>query len=330
MRAAIVVAPGRIEIADRPRPVPGQGEVLLRTIAAAICASDFHTLAGHADGQAAARPPSEVLGHEAVGVVTDSRAPGFRAGDLVLATPTVDVGRCFADYQCLPARYLVPLPTGPDPAHLLMAQQLGTVVYALKLFIPGDAPASAAVLGLGPAGLNFVQLLRHRGVSTIIGSDPCGWRRDAALELGATGLIDPEHEDPVAAIADRTGGQGVELAVEAAGRNVTRRQAMLAVALRGRVGLFGLPEDDDPDVSMPFERIFHRLATIHTVAGTQGEPGLASFAEARDLIVAGTMKAAALISHRYPLERLAEAFHAAQHLNPGVRKIVIEIAAPDA
>jgi L-iditol 2-dehydrogenase len=326
MRAAIITAPGRIEIADRPRPQPGPGDLLLRTVAASICASDFHSLFPAAGEAALAREPSDVLGHEAVGVVEESRDPGFQAGDLVLATPPVPIGRTFADYQCIPARYALPLPAGHDPADLLMAQQLGTAVYALKDFMPGAVPGSAAVIGLGPAGLNFVQLLAHHGVGTIIGADPCGWRLDAARELGATDVTDPGEADTVAAIAGLTGGHGAELVVEAAGLNETRRQAMLAVAVRGRVGLFGLPEAAAPDMSMPFARLFRQRASISTTFDAQNEPGLASFAEARDLITAGAVRPRALISHRFPLDRIADAFDAARHRPPGVRKVVVDVS----
>jgi threonine dehydrogenase-like Zn-dependent dehydrogenase len=325
MRAAVITAPGRVEIADRPRPQPGPGDLLLRTIVASICASDFHSLFPRTGADGAAREPSDVLGHEAVGVVEESRDPGFQAGDLVLATPPVPIGRTFAEYQCLPARYALPLPAGHDPADLVMAQQLGTAVYALKDFAPGARPSSAAIIGLGPAGLNFVQLLAHRGVGTIIGADPLGWRLDAARELGATGVIDPGETDTVAAIAGLTGGHGAELVVEAAGLNETRRQAMLAVALRGRVGLFGLPEAGAPDLSMPFARVFRQRASLHTTFDAQNEPGLASFAEARDLIIAGAVQPRVLISHRFPLDRIAEAFDAARHRPPGVRKVVVDV-----
>jgi len=327
MRAAVVVAPGRVDVVERPRPAPAPGEVLLQTIAAAICASDFHTLYDRDDAAALARWPSDILGHEAVGIVAESRAPGFRPGDLALAVPLLEQGRSFADYQTLPARYVLPLPTGHDPVDLLMAQQLGTVVFAMKEFMPGPPASSAAVLGLGPAGLNFVQLLAHRGVGQIIGADPCSWRAEAGRELGATDVIDPGREDTVDAIAERTGGRGVDLAVEAAGRNLTRRQAMLAAGPRGRVGLFGIPEANDPEVSMPFGEMFRRTPSVHMAVSAQDEPGLASFREARDLIVAGDMKPAALISHHFPLEQLGDAFRAARPPSPGVRKVVIDISA---
>jgi len=172
-----------------------------------------------------------------------------------------------------------------------------------------------------------VQLLAHRGVSAIIGADPCGWRLDAARELGATDVIDPGETDTVAAIAGLTGGHGAELVVEAAGLNQTRRQAMLAVTVRGRVGLFGLPEAGAPDMSMPFARLFRQRASIHTTFDAQNEPGLASFAEARDLIVAGAVQPRVLISHRYPLDRIADAFDAARHRPPGVRKVIVDVQA---
>jgi len=325
MRAAVITAPGRIEIASRPTPEPGPGDLLLRTVASSICASDFHSVFPDVGGKALATAPQDVLGHETVGVVEESRDPAFRAGDLVLGTPPVPIGRTFAEYQVVPARYALPLPADQDPAELLMAQQLGTAVYALKDFMPGPPPASAAVIGLGPAGLNFVSLLVHHGVGQIIGVDPCSWRRDGARELGAAEVIDPAAVDTVQAITELTGGQGAGLVVEAAGLNETRRQAVLSVGLRGSVGLFGLPDHGAPDMSFPFAYFFRRRGSLHTTYDAQNEPGLASFAEARDLIAAGAVKPQVLISHHFPLDQVAEAFDAAVNRRPGVRKVIVDV-----
>jgi threonine dehydrogenase-like Zn-dependent dehydrogenase len=71
--------------------------------------------------------------------------------------------------------------------------------------------------------------------------------------------------------------------------------------------------------------VFRQRASIHTTFDAQNEPGLASFAEARDLIVAGAVQPSVLISHRYPLDRIAEAFDAARHRPPGVRKVVVDV-----
>jgi L-iditol 2-dehydrogenase len=326
MRACVLVAPGEVRITELPVPSPADGEVLIRTIASAICGSDFHTLDHGITGLALDDGPSDRFGHESVGRVVKSCSPRFSPGELVLAAPTVEVGRTFAEYQAVQDRFLIGLPEGPDPIHLLMAQQLGTVIFAMKSFLGPQVPATAAVYGLGPAGLNFVQYLRHIGVRTIIGVDRHPWRLEAAAEMGAAHTVDVGSFDPVGTIGTLTAGNFVDLAVEAAGSNVTRRQAVQSVARNGRVGLFGAPEHDAPDFAFPLGEVFRRTPSVSMMVDAQYEPGLSSFATAARLIAEGSMQPAALISHRFELSDMVAALRAARTPLPGVRKVVVEVA----
>jgi L-iditol 2-dehydrogenase len=320
------VAPGEVRIVDLPVPEPGPGEVLVRTIASSICASDFHTIDHGIPGLTNGDGPSDRIGHESVGTVTESRSTRFAAGDRVLIAPTTEYGRTFAEYQAVPDRYLIALPTEPDAVNLLMAQQLGTVIYAMKSFLGSRAPECVVVFGLGPAGLNFVQYLRHLGVDMIVGVDRHAWRLAAAAEMGAWHTIDVTNVEPVSAIEALTGGHFADLVVEAAGSNITRRQAAQSVAHRGRIGFFGIPDGSEPDFAFPFGQVFRRMPTIAMAVNAQDEPGLSSFEEAVRLIAAGAMQPDGLVSHRFELSDIAAALRAARTPEPGVRKVVVDVA----
>jgi threonine dehydrogenase-like Zn-dependent dehydrogenase len=118
--------------------------VLIRTEVAAICGSDLHA-AAHAT---AAQPPGSP-GHEAVGTIVESRSQRFAAGNRVLCVPAAASARCFAEFQVLPDAAIVRLPAAGPAAELVVAQQLGTAIFAMKRFWPaGDGSGlTAAVLG---------------------------------------------------------------------------------------------------------------------------------------------------------------------------------------
>ena len=315
MTAACLAGPGEIGVGRFPVPDLQPGEVLVRTRLAAICGSDLHVVfGGHGPGLFPG--PPGYPGHESVGEVLESRSERCRAGDLVLALPAGVAGRSFAERQAVPDAQLVPLAAGADVAAMLMAQQLGTVIFALKRFWPGPPAETAVVIGAGAAGLHFTQLLARAGFGRVVVSDRHAHRLAAARALGATATVLAPAESVVEATLDLTGGRGAELVVEAAGHDATRAQAMLAVANAGRVGLFGLPEGSG-DMALPFAEVFRRRPTIEISVGAQAEPGLASFREAVDRIARGDVDVSGLATHRFDIEELPDAFATAREPGAG-------------
>jgi len=129
MKAARWVGLGRVECEDVPVPPVADGEILVRTVYASICGSDLHEV--FFETPPPSMPPGHP-GHESVGEVAESRCPGFAPGDCVLTVPHAADGRCLSEFQALPGSACVRLPATAELSHLLMAQQLGTVVYALR------------------------------------------------------------------------------------------------------------------------------------------------------------------------------------------------------
>ncbi|MFJ9316325.1 zinc-binding dehydrogenase [Pimelobacter simplex] len=317
MRAALVTAPSRLEVVEVPDPAPGPGEVLIRTEVAAICGSDLHLAAEGGNGI----PGSP--GHEAVGVVVESRSASLVAGTRVLCTPPAAVAACFADLQVLPPSAVVLVPDGVPADRLVLAQQLGTAIFAMKRFWPATAePRAAAVVGTGPAGLAFVQLLRRAGFEQVIVSDLSPARLATATSYGATTVVHAPDEDVVAVVEAVTEGVGVDLAIEAAGTAATRHQVMRMVRDEGRIGLFGLYGDDELE-TWPMRAVFRKRATLDLTWNAQLEDGLTSFAEAVELVTAAAPDAPTMLTHTFGLEDVAEAFALAGDPSRGAGKVAL-------
>src|SRR5215475_10295378 len=127
MRAARLVAPGRVEVARVAVPEPGPRQALIRMRRASICGSDVHVVFHGFEPDMLPAAPG-YPGHEGVGEVVETRSNLFAAGDRVLTVPVPSQAGCFADFQVVDETSLVPLPPGGDLARLLMAQQLGTTI----------------------------------------------------------------------------------------------------------------------------------------------------------------------------------------------------------
>lgn len=330
MLAGQIVEPNRMEVVEVPDPEPGEGQVLVEGTRASICGSDIHILF---DGLVRAYPHAPgAPGHEAVGRVLDSRAPGFAPGDWVLAVPNPPVARCYAQRFVVEGTSLIKVPGGADPNRVLMAQQLGTTVYAFRRHWPAPLDArgrTAAICGAGSAGLFFVQLARLAGFEKVVVSDLSPLRLQIAKELGASVTVEVPGRSFVEAVLDETGGEGADLVIEAVGFDATRIECLDAVRREGRVGYFGFPEapqrrNGGPEV-WSYAKAWAKIPSIEIVTGTQREPGLRSFHEAVDHIVSGRVNVEPFLEPLYPLDRVQEAFEAARDRLGG--KIAVDLRA---
>lgn len=319
-----MVGPGRFAVVDAPDPSLEDKQVLVRTYAASVCGSDLHTVfEGTYTGDFPA--PPGFPGHEGVGTVVASTSTRFAVGDAVLTVPLPDRGRCYAELQAVGEDFAVPLPAGGDLDRLLMAQQLGTTVYAFRRYWPEGRPASGltvAILGAGSAGLFLLQLARRAGFATAVVADRDAARLEVAGELGADVVVDTTTEPFADAVAAVTDGAGADLVIEAAGPDDCRTACVEAVRYEGRIGFFGLPEHAGL-VPFPLATAFRKGVTIEMAAGAQREPGLRAFRDSVALISTGEIDVGYLLEPRLPLERIQDALDAARD-HAGV-KISVEL-----
>ena len=325
MKAARWVDMGRMVCEDVPVPPVADGEILLRTAYASICGSDLHVVFPGA-------PPHPAdpgyPGHESVGEVVESRCPGFAPGDRVLTVPFAVDGRCLAEFQAIPGSSCVRLPATAPLSHLLMAQQLGTVVYALRSHPLDLVGKDAAVIGQGSAGAFFTFLLKRAGAARVLVSDKSPARLAYSRQLGADLAVDvgPEDVGPgdfPSAVFAATSGRGADVVVEAVGSRETFPLSLRLAAPGATLVWFGLPEDTG-DYPFSFEDFFRRGLTAYSNFGAQGEPGLASFRYAVRLIADGAIDVTPLLSHTLPIEKIDEAFRIAHDRTDNALKVSIK------
>lgn len=336
MRAALLTAPEEFSVTDVAEPSPRRGDALVRVREVGICGSDIKYLSGKV-------PVSypRVLGHEVVGDVVE---PGERsllpAGTRVLIDPSVSCGHCpwcrndeahlcpegglmgrdldggLAQYVAVDELQLHELPPDIPWQHGPLLQILGTCVHGQTLVSaePGD---TALVVGLGVSGLLHVQLLRARGVGTVMGVTRSPEKLRLAEQLGATAVAPPDEAD--ALIRDATGGRGVDLVVESSGALAGLRTAVSAARLGGTVLMFG--SLDASEGEFPYYQLYLKeLSLISSRAARWRD-----YAAAIDHVSSRRVDVAPLLSQRFDLEEAAEAL-AAFRSTPGVLKVTTQVS----
>jgi L-iditol 2-dehydrogenase len=339
MKALRATSSGSVEVVDVPEPVAGVGEALMRTRVAGICGSDL--LDWYVRGKA-----GTVLGHEVSGSIAavGDGATGFSVGARVAPhhhAPCLGCDACragryvhcaewrrsrldpggFAELVRIPAgnlaRDTARVPDGVSDEAATFVEPLATVVKALSR-ARLERGQSLLCIGLGPAGQLVVRLARARGGSRVAGSDPAAFRRAAAEAAGADGAIDPSRERLVPAARALTGGRGFDVVLVGPGKREVVREAFDAVADGGTLLLFTMaPRGEEWDA--PLHDLYFREVSV--VPSYSCGPD--DTAESLDAIASGKVRVDDLVSHRFPIERAAEAFARAR--NPeGAMKVVIE------
>jgi len=302
MRAILFVGPRRVELVDdAPKPELQEGQVLVECSHVALCGSNMGPYLF--DGRWAEdmpRPPGW-LGHENVGTIVESRAPGWDPGTLVLAHPEDYNG--FAEFIRSKPGGLARLPSDhPDVAELIVAQPLATVLRAMVRTGP-VIKQRCAVVGQGPMGLIFTHLLGRMGASQVIGIDLVGWRLDWSRRFGATDVVDASRADVVEAVKELTDGEMVDFCVEAVGQPDSLTTAARCVRRQGRLYVFGVPHHDNQE--FPW---FHTMANETEIITSMGPECTEYFQLAVDMVVEGRSDLVDMVTPRMPWDRAAEAF----------------------
>jgi threonine dehydrogenase-like Zn-dependent dehydrogenase len=154
-------------------------------------------------------------GHENIGTIVASRCSDWEEGTLVLAQPHGYYG--FAEYIVSRPPAIARLPQdAPDPAALVVAQPLATVLRALTR-TDDVIGKSCAVVGQGPMGLIFTHILRLMGASMVIATDVLDWRLEWSKRYGADHIIDASKKDVVKVVKELTNDEMIDFVVEAVG-----------------------------------------------------------------------------------------------------------------
>ncbi len=320
MRATQVLAPGKVTVVDVPKPEVQPGYALVRTRQVSLCGSDYHSLYF---AHAYPLQPGE-SGHEVVGVVEQIDAPesGIQVGDEVLTLLRTNAG--MADYCLVAASDLLVLPKGKPLDHLLQAQQLGTVIYAAKHMPVSVVAKTVAVIGQGSAGLWWNYMMRRLGARQVIAVDLQAHRLAVSKHYGATHTVHNATLDAIQAVSDLTGGEMVDIVVEAAGEAESIPLAVELVKRHGAILYFGVPRLDE--VTFPFFTFFRKCILARAIVGALSDVNHECTRMALDLIASGEADVGPMITHHFPFEQVIEAYELQSTRDEGAIKVVVDIS----
>jgi threonine dehydrogenase-like Zn-dependent dehydrogenase len=321
MRAIQIVEPRKIAMLDNaPTPEPAEGEVLVRCSHVALCGSNMGQYTGKGLWADIDFPnPVGWAGHENIGTIVASRCEGWEEGTLVLAQPHGYYG--FAEYIISRPPAVARLPQdAPDPAALVVAQPLATVLRALTR-TDDVIDQSCAVIGQGPMGLVFTHILRLMGASMVIATDVLDWRLEWSKRYGANHVIDASKQDVVKVVRELTDEQMVDFAVEAVGFVDSLKTAAHLPRHGGRLFVFGMPHYELQE--FPWYHVFREEIQIHTCVGPECGP---FFQTAADMVLDDRGSALTeMVTPRMPWDKAPEAFEMYAECAKDSLKLTLEV-----
>ena len=352
MKAAIFIEPGRIVLDDKPVPDVGPTDALMKVTTTTICGTDIHILKGE-------YPVAKglTIGHEPVGIIEKlgSSVSGYVEGQRVIAGAITPSGHsyaslcgchsqdgpsapsgfraaggwrfgntidgCQAEYVLVPDAManLSPVPDNLSDEQVLMCPDIMSTGFAGaekgKVRI-GD---TVAVFALGPIGLCAIAGARLMGATTIIGVDTVPTRLAAAMKLGADHVVDFAAADPVAGIIRLTEGRGVDVAIEALGTQVTFESALRVLRPGGTLSSLGVYSGN---LTIPADAFSAGLGD-NKIVTSLCPGGKERMRRLMDVISSGRVDLSAMVTHRFSLDRIEEAYEMFGHQRDGVLKVAI-------
>jgi L-iditol 2-dehydrogenase len=345
MRAGVYRGHGRVVVEHVPIPEIREGEVLFRVAACGICGTDIKKI--HHNFIA----PPQILGHELAGTVVEAGrgVTRFKPGDRVVSFHHIPCGACFycqkklfsqcagykkvgltagfdpngggfAEYvRAMPwivERGMIPLPSGVTFEEATFVEPVNTCLKAIRKARVA-AGETVLVIGQGPIGMLLAILAKYEG-ARVYTSDPMDGRRVASLRFGATESFDPGQSNLLAEIKRRTENRGADAVLLAAPSPALVPEALSIARPGGRVLLFA---HNDPILQLNFPA---------AAVGIEEKEILGSYSASVDeqeesaaLVFSGNLPLRDLISHRFPLERIADALDLAAHPKEDTLKVAI-------
>ena len=345
MRAGVYRGKGRVVVERVPIPEIGEGEVLFHVAACGICGTDIKKI--HHGFVA----PPQILGHELAGTIvkTGRGVTKFKAGDRVMSFHHIPCGACFycekklfsqcpgykrtgltagfdpngggfAEYvRAMPwivERGMIALPADVSFEEATFVEPVNTCLKAVRKarVAPGE---TVLVIGQGPIGMLLAILAKHEG-ARVYTSDPMAGRRAASVRFGASESFDPSAGNLLEEIERRTEGRGADAVLVAVPSASLVPEALALARPGGRVLLFA---HNDPVLQLEFPA---------AAVGIEEKEILGSYSASLDdqeesaaLVFERRLPVRELISHRFPLERIADAIELAAHPQDTTLKVVI-------
>lgn len=352
MKAAIFVEPNRIVLGEKPIPDVGPLDALIRITTTTICGTDVHILKGE---YPVAR--GLTVGHEPVGVIEKlgSAVQGYREGQRVIAgaiTPSGHSAACLcgqhsqdgagsphgfrpmggwrfgntidgaqAEYLLVPDAMtnLAPVPDGLSDEQVLMCPDILSTGFSGAESGKVRIGDSVAVFAQGPIGLCATAGARLMGATTIIAVDSVPARMEISRRMGADHVVDFSKVNAVEEILRLTGGRGVDVAIEALGRQQTFESALRVLRPGGTLSSLGVYSED---LRIPLDAFMAGLGD-HTIRTTLCPGGKERMRRLMQVVASGRLDTRPLVTHRFSLDRIEEAYELFAHQRDGVLKVAI-------
>jgi threonine dehydrogenase-like Zn-dependent dehydrogenase len=362
MKAAVFVAPGRIELADKPIPDVGPNDALVRITTTTICGTDVHILKGE-------YPVAKGLtvGHEPVGVIEKlgSAVKGYAEGQRVIAgaicpnfnsyaaqdgAPSQDgsyliaSGRCGhhgykatagwrfgnlidgtqAEYVLVPDAQanLAPVPDGLTDEQVLMCPDIMSTGFKGAENANIKLGDTVVVFAQGPIGLCATAGARLLGATTIIGVDGNDHRLGIAKTMGADITLNFRTCDVVDEVMKITGGRGADSAIEALGTQGTFESSLRVLKPGGTLSSLGVYSGD---LTIPLAAFAAGLGD-HKINTALCPGGKERMRRLMNVVNSGRVDFGALVTHHYTLDDIVAAYDLFANQRDGVLKVAVKPA----
>jgi L-iditol 2-dehydrogenase len=346
MKAAFLTAPQKYEIREIEEPKAPSDGLVLKVEACGVCGSDLRRWR---EG-----PPAGtegiIAGHEISGVVVEvgEQVSRFKVGEKLAVAPDIHCGCC---YFCENGQYnlcdnlrligITPGYPGGFAGKVVLSGEIlrNGIVHTMPQglsFLEGALaePASSVlashdrastdlrkvlvVMGGGPIGCLHIVIAGVRGASVIL-SEPNPDRREMAKAFSPALILDPSGEDVVNKVKEFTSGRGADIVICANPVAETQTQAVEMVRKGGKVILFGGLPKKSPMTNMNGNLIHY--GEIEVAGSFSYHPAFHSLA--LDVIARGLIPVEKLVTHRFPLDEINEAFQTAA--SGKALKVIIQI-----
>jgi L-iditol 2-dehydrogenase len=322
---------------------PAPGEVAIRIRAVGVCGSDMHFyLEDGCAGTPAAYP--QVLGHEPAGeiVAVGAGVTDLTPGDRVAVEPAISCGRCepcrtgrrnlcnhvqfmggihlpglLREYTVIPQENAIKVPLHMSFATAATIEPVAVLLHSMEL-ADLQRGETVAVMGAGPIGLLALQVAKLAGASIVVVGDKVPHRLARAEQLGADQVVDVSKDSIGDAAHDLTGGRGVHVVFDAAGKPESINASIHSVRAGGRIVLIGIPSTQTIALELwPAMHAEARFVVQHR-SNCNDHAAL-------ELIEEGKIDPASILSHRFPLSEGHRAFATMGDYADGVIKPLIEL-----
>jgi len=348
-KAAVKTAEGTFEIKEVPMPeITRPDYVLVKVRGSGVCGSDLHSWK-------VPRPEAvgKMSGHEVAGdiVAVGEEVTNVKPGDRVGVDSVIGCGKCywcrvgqyhlcpdcfsirsetfaqgFSEYIVGPASHVYPIPDHVGYGEAAIMDVYGTSIHAINR-TNTHMDQTVVIIGAGPIGLSLLDLVNIAGAKGIIIDVIDNPLEFAEKTIGAYETINSTKVDPVKRVMELTDGRGADKVFECVGgraSSVVLPQAVEMVRRKGQVALIGALRPD-MELKVNWQKLQWGEIDVVPVSGFYHWENDPEFKMVTDLLIDGKLHATEMITHRFPLEKINEAFEtAADKKRTNSIKVVIE------